>query len=218
MQPTTEDIAKLAIYDPVAAFGMLMGIPRIPFSTSSKIISFTNFALNTDGTIQNVQPIVVPIDAVIAYRTWIDNLTYSLSVTGVDGAAPPFGGSVFQPFWLAQLRKSTGVNIKAEVMAGPKYLVMEHFTPLENFINVFRSAWPAGWPIYKQQSIQVKALLTALPGGSSSSLGSYNVKITWNGWQFIDPSLDEMTGDEARVCLRKQGIYVPQDMPRRQFG
>lgn len=215
MQPTTEDIRKLAIYDPVAAFGMLMGIPRIPFTTSSSI-SFTNFTQNADGSITNDVPQVSGIDSVIAYRTWIDNLTYSLSVTGIGDAPPPFGGSVFQPMWLAQLRKSTGINIAAEVMAGPKYLVTD-FVPLENFVNVFHSAWPAGWAIYKQQSIQVKALLTALPGGSAEGLGSYNVKITWNGWQFIDPSLDEMNGDQARVCLRNQGIYVPQDMPRRQF-
>lgn len=199
MQPQTEDPVLLATYDPVAAYGILLGIPRIPIVANS-VASFSSFALNQI-------PLATALDVTLAARTWLDNITYSVNPRG------QFSGNVFQPQYAAFLRQNTGISIRVTVLSGPKYLVCQNFTPLENFVNVFASRWPAGWPLYKQQTIKTEFMLTDVPGGDSTNLNAYDVTVTWNGWQFIDPCLDEMSGDEAWCKMRDMGIELPCKRP-----
>jgi hypothetical protein len=195
MQPEPIDIRKLAIYDPIAAYGILLGIPRTPILLNSSV-SFTSFSLNQI-------PLQAALDTTLAYRTWIDNITYSVNPVG------QFQGNVFQTQYVAFLRTATGVSVRTTVLAGPKYTVSQQFTPLENYVNVLASRYPAGWPLFKQQQIQHEFMLTAVPGGSTTNLSAYNVTITYAAWQFLDPTLDEMDAHQARACLIKEGIDVP---------
>jgi hypothetical protein len=195
MEPKTEDIKKLAIYDPVAAYGILLGIPRVPL-VANHSVTFSSFALNQ-------APIAKGLDTTFAYRTWIESLTYSVTPIG------QFSGNIFQTMYVANLRAATGVSVRASVHAGPRYLVAQQFTPLENFVNIFHSNWPCGWPLFKQQNILAEFLLTAVPGGDDSNLSAYSVTLSWSGWQFLDPSLEDMSGDQARKCLRDCGIWTP---------
>jgi hypothetical protein len=196
MQPIAEDIAKLAVYDPVAAYGIALGIPRTPITMNS-VVSFSSFALNQI-------PLSTGLDTTLAFRTWIDNLTYSVYPVG------QFQGNIFQTQYVAYLRQATGVSVRATVQAGPKYLVSQYFTPLENFVNVFASRYPAGWTLYKQQNVLTEFVLTQVPGGDTANLSQYNVTLTWNGWQFLDPTLDEMDASTARECLQNMGFQLPK--------
>lgn len=196
MQPEALDIKKLAIYDPIAAYGILLGIPRVPLLMNASV-SFTTFT--TDQT-----PLEAALDTTLAYRTWIDNITYSINPQG------QFEGNVFQTQYAAYLRMATGIAVRAQVLAGPKYVISQQFTPLENYVNVMASRYPAGWPLFKQQQINHEFILTAIPGGSTTNLDSYDVTVTYAAWQFLDPSLDEMDAEQARECLRASGIEVPK--------
>ena len=67
MEPRATFIQDLAICDPVAAYGILMGVPRIPIS------------MNCDGDLLVVRRSQQPVhegdlDTTIAQRTWIDNI------------------------------------------------------------------------------------------------------------------------------------------------
>jgi len=196
MQPEAIDLEKLAIYDPIAAYGILLGIPRVPLLMNASV-SFTTFA--TDGV-----PLDAALDTTLSYRTWIDNITYSILPVG------QFPGNVFQPQYAGYLRMATGVSVRAEVLSGPKYIISQQFTPLENYVNVMASRYPAGWPLYKQQQINHEFILTAVPGGSTTNLTAYDVTLTYAAWQFLDPTLDDMDASRARHCLRKSGINVPE--------
>jgi hypothetical protein len=196
MQPEAFDLTKLALYDPIAAYGILLGIPRVPIIMNSSV-SFTTF------TTEQI-PIEAALDTTLAYRTWIDTVTYSVNPQG------QFQGNVFQTTYAGYLRFATGISVRAEVLAGPKYIISQQFTPLENYCFQFAARYPAGWPLFKQQQINHEFMLTAVPGGSTTNLTSYDVTLTYAGWQFLDPSLDEMDASEARECLRNSGINVPE--------
>jgi len=196
MQPKSFDIEKLALHDPVAAYGRLLGIPTAPVSFNS-VVSFNNFSL------QQI-PLQAGLDTTIAFRTWIDSLTFDLQCPGL------FTGNVFQSLFLAQLKQNPGVSIQMQVQSGPKYLVSQQFTPLQNFVNMFASRWPGGWVLYKQQNILTSFMLTQVPSGDDSGLNAYNITLTFNGWQFLDHTLDEMTGEEAACKLRDKGFNIPE--------
>lgn len=201
MQPHAFDIEKLALTDPVAAYGRLLGIPTAPV-TFNTVVSFSSFALNQI-------PLQQGLDTTIAFRTWIDNLTFTVATPGL------FVGNIFQTLFLSQLKKSTGVSIQVIVHSGPKYLVSEQFTPLENFVNEFASRWPAGWPLYKQQNILTNFMLTQVPSGDDSNIESYDITLSWNGWQFLDHTLDEMDGPMAACKLKEYGFNIPEICMRR---
>lgn len=196
MQPHHDDVLKLALTDPVAAYGRLLGIPTAPLSINT-VASFSSFGLNQI-------PVSAGLDTTLAYRTWIDNLTFDLSCPGL------FTGNVFQAPFMAALKLNPGISVRVTVHSGPKYLVTENFTPLQNFVNMFASRWSAGWVLYKQQNILTEFMLTAVPSGDDTGLQAYNVVLTWNGWQFLDHCLDDMTGEEACCELRKLGIPLPE--------
>jgi hypothetical protein len=120
MQPKAQGIADIAMIDPIAAYGILLGVPRIPI-TINAAGSFSSFALDQD-------PIEAGLDTTISTRTWISNIQYSLQVPNC------FTGSIFKPQFDGWLRSQTGVGIRMTVQSGPRYMVSPKFTPLENFI------------------------------------------------------------------------------------
>lgn len=195
MEPKALNIQDLAVHDPVAAYGIMLGIPRIPISMNAQAI-FSSFALNQ-------VPVEGDLDTTIAQRTWIDNVTYSLQQPNI------FSGNVFKTLYDAMLKAQPGVSLQIAVHSGPRYLVSPQYTPLENFDNLLASRWPAGWPLFKQQSVKVSFLLTQAPPAVSPNAPPYIVTLTFSGWQFLDHTLDELSADKAAECLRKMGFWVP---------
>lgn len=196
MQPQVVDIGLLAAYDPIAAYGIAKHIPRVPISMNCAV-SFSSFALNQ-------MALEGDLDTTIATRTWIDNVTFALQQPNV------FNGSVFKTQYDAYLKQATGIAVRVTVHAGPKYLVSPQFTPLENFVNMVSTPrWPAGWPLFKQQSIKSEFILNQAPPAVSPNGPPYNVTLTFGGWQFLDYTLDEMSPDEAASRLRAAGFVIP---------
>jgi hypothetical protein len=196
MEPNYPNLQNLAMLDPIAAYGIVMGIPRIPISINASG-SFSSFAIPQP-------PVEAGLDTTIAQRTWIDNMQYSLQQPNV------FNGSVFKTLYDAMLKAQTYVSVRCTVLSGPRYLVSPNFTPLENFVNIISSRWPSGWPLFKQQNIQVEFSLTQSPPTSGGNAPPYNVTLTFNGWQFLDHTVDEISVDVAAQKLRELGIFVPK--------
>lgn len=192
MQPLALDIEKLALYDPISAYAILKGIPPVPVLMNVSAI-FSSFAVPQP-------PVIGNLDTTIAFRTWIDNVTYSLSQPNV------FAGNVFKTTSDANLRYHPGVSVTCEILAGPKYTVSENFVPLENFAQQFISRWFGGWVLYKQQSIKMAFQLTDPPPTTDPNAPPYNVTVTFSGWQFLDYTVDEMDPNEAVRCLNEAGI------------
>jgi len=195
MEPKALNIQELAIYDPVAAYGIVLGIPRIPISMNAAAI-FSSFAVPQI-------PVEGDLDTTIAQRTWIDNISYSLAQPNV------FSGNVFKTLYDAMLKAAPGVSVQVAVHSGPRYLVSPQYTPLENFAPLLLQRYPAGWPLFKQQSIKVNFMLTAPPPSVQPNGPPYVVTMTFNGWQFLDHTLDEMSADKAAACLKSMGFFVP---------
>jgi hypothetical protein len=195
MQPQVDNIPLLALYDPIAAYAIAMHIPRIPFVMNCAA-SFQSFALNQI-------PIEGDLDTVIPDRTWIQRINYSLQQPNV------FAGNVFKTLYDSQLKAQPGISVRVTVHSGPRYLVAPEFTPLENFANVIMDTWPAGWVLYKQQSIKAEFILTQAPPSVTPNGPPYNVVLTFTGWQFLDPSIDNMDPDDAAERLRAAGYTVP---------
>lgn len=195
MEPKAQFVQDLAIHDPIAAYGIVLGIPRIPISVNAQAI-FSSFAVPQ-------VPVEGDLDTTIAQRTWIDNITYSLQQPNV------FSGNIFKTLYDAMLKQQPGLSVRVTVHSGPRYLVSPAFTPLENFAFMFAARWPMGWPLYKQQSIKVEFLLTQPPPSVEPNAPPYNITMTFNGWQFLDYTIDEMSADKAADCLRKMGFWVP---------
>ena len=221
MEPKAIDLEELAIVDPVAAYGLFLGVPQVPYTVSMTATFPANLNLtdstqpNVDGTSSPVLPIIATLPAdTIAQRTWIDNITYSLQCPNI------FADNVFKTLFDAYLKQSPGISVYLEVLAGPKYRISQGKVPLENLVNLIRSdRWPAGWPIYKQQTIQGKFFLTQTPGnvpslngGRGSGFGPYSVTLTFNCWQFLDHTVDNM---DATVCaqkLREAGVLCTRQV------
>ena len=215
MEPRAVDLEELAIVDPVAAYGLLLGIPRVPYTTSMSAtfdpMFLTGKPVTPPGssTIYTPLPIkaTLPADD-IAQRTWIDNITYDLQCPNV------FGDQVFKPMFDAYLKQSPGISVFLEVLAGPKYVLSNGNIPLENLVNLIRSdRWPAGWPLYKQQTIMGLFYLTQTPGNVPAfigeevkSQGPYTVTLSFNCWQFLDHRIDEMSPNVCAQKLRDAGI------------
>jgi len=197
MEPKAVFIAELAAVDPIAAYGILLGIPRIPISINASG-SFSSAALNQ-------LPIEAALDTTIAQRTWISNLAYTTSMPNC------FAGNIFKPQFDFNTKLIPGISVRLTVQSGPRYLVSPEFTPIENLSNLFsQPGWVAGWPLFKQQSIQVEFQLTQAPPFSvGSNAPPYNVTLTFNCWQFLDHTVDEVSVDVAACELRKAGFYVP---------
>lgn len=200
MQPRIyNDIERLALIDPVAALGILMGVKTAP-------VSFNATATFSSYTLGQI-PIVAPLDQVIQARTWLDSATYDIQVPNA------FIGSVFQSTSLRNLRASPGISVQTTVLGGPKYLVTPNFTPIDNYVNIFASRWIDGWQIAKLQTIQTQFMLTAIPFGDAAGTPPYVVTLTYNGWQFLNCSLDDIcAADAIRILNDKYGMGIPQDV------
>jgi len=178
---------------------MFLGIPRAPISFNIST-QFSSLSVSPPQPSQEGD-----IDTTIATRTWIDNIEYSLQVPSI------FPDQIFKPQFDAYLKHSPGINVQLTVLGGPRYVVCPSFTPLENLAPLFSAArWPAGWPLFKAQTVKAMFALTQSPGGAPSNLGPYNVTLTLNGWQFLDVSLDEISPQFAASQLRKAGFCLPR--------
>jgi hypothetical protein len=195
VEPKPQYIQDLAVMDPIAAYGIVLGIPRIPISINASG-AFSSFALNQ-------LPIEAGLDTTIAQRTWIDNLQYDLQQPNV------FAGNIFKTLYDAMLRQAPGIAVRCTVHSGPRYLVSPKFTPINNFVNLISSRWVSGWPLFKQQNIEVEFLLTQAPPSIAPNGPPYNVTLTFNGWQFLDHTVDEISVDVAACKLRDLGFWVP---------
>lgn len=192
MQPRDHDIRNLALYAPRIAYGMMIGVPRVPLVVDIPI-QFSSSAVNAPPVVQNFQ----------------NNLTQDSLVERISFSVfqqNSFPGSPFQSTYFNQLKQSgmTGIGIQMAVYGGPKYNVNDTYTDLGNLADVLAVAWPQGWPLYKQSNVKVSAILTQTPVSVP-----YNATITFLGWQFLDKTIDDISDQEARSRLRAMGIETP---------
>jgi hypothetical protein len=190
MQPRDHDIRNLALYAPKIAFGMVAGVPRVPFLADIPI-QFTSSAVDAP-------PIVASFDNNLVSDTIIDKVSFTLFQQN------SFPGSPFQSLYFNQLKGQTGVGIKLDVYGGPKYAISDTPVDLANLFDVMAMLWPSGWPLFKQSNVRVAAVLFQTPVSVP-----YDVHILFNGFQFLDKVMDDMSDEEARCRLRKLGIDAP---------
>jgi hypothetical protein len=197
MEPAVRStsLQDLALYDPIAALGIVLGIPRLPISMNC-VASFTSFDTGQ-------APIEGDLDTTIVQRTWIDNIAYSLQQPNV------FAGNIQKPDYDFKLKQQPGISVQVQVQSGPRYLVSPQYTPLENFSNLFAMRWSLGWQLCKLQSIKTFFQLTQAPPSTSPNGPPYNVTLTFNCWQFLDHTLEERGRDDAACRLRKLGFCIP---------
>jgi hypothetical protein len=191
-QPKTYDVRSLALWAPKTAYGMIVGVPRVPFVADIPI----QFSSST----VNAPPVVQSLQNNLTQDTVIERIAYNLFQPNT------FPGSPFQSTYFNQLKQSgqTGVGIQMAVYGGPKYNVNDTFTDLGNLADVFAVTWPEGWPLQKQSNVKISAILTQTPVSVP-----FNVTLTLLGWQFLSKELDDMSDHEARERLRKIGIETP---------
>jgi hypothetical protein len=195
MEPKAAGILDIALWDPVAAYGILLGADRIPIQMNVPAI-FNSFSTSQI-------PVEGDLDQTISQKTWISRIDYSLQLPNV------FSGNVFKTLSDAMLRiGNPGVSVRVSVYGGPKYMPAPNFTPLENFTNVVSDMWPAGWPLHTNQSIKCEYILTQSPPSTSPNGPPYIVIVTFTGWQFLDPTVAELPVDEARERLARMGIQT----------
>jgi hypothetical protein len=191
---------ELAMVDPVAAYGRLRGYPTAPCSFNAQA-SFSSLTLDQ-------VPIKVPLDQIITVRTWIDNITFEVQLPNA------FVGNIFLPDALSKMRDSPGVSVRTTVMSGPRYLVGDTYTPIENYTNIMASRWLAGWQILKYQQVQTEFMLTQIPFNDPSNTPPYIVNLTYNGWQFVNGGCDDVSSDFAIEKLVDAGILCKTGIPR----
>lgn len=190
MQPKDTDVLNLALYAPRIAYGMIAGVPRVPFLADIPI-QFTSSAVDAPA-------IVASFDNNLVSDTIIEKVSFTLFQQN------SFPGSPFQSLYFNQLKGQTGVGIKLDVYGGPKYAISDVPVDLANLFDVMSMMWPSGWPLYKQSNVKVAAVLFQTPVSVP-----FDVHILFNGWQFLDKVMDDMSDEEARCRLRKLGIPSP---------
>lgn len=192
MQPKNQDVKNLAIWAPKIAYGMIVGVPRVPFVADIPI-QFSSSTVNAPPVVQNLQNN-------LTQDTVIERIAYNLFQQN------SFPGSPFQSLYFNQLKQSgqTGVGVQMAVYGGPKYNVNDTFTDLGNLADVFAATWPQGWPLQKQSNVKISAILMQTPVSVP-----FNVTVTLLGWQFLSKELDDMSDEEARARLTKLGIETP---------
>ena len=191
MQPNSDiNIRELALWAPRIAFGLVVGVPRVPFVVDIPI-QFTTSAVDAP-------PINASFDNNLTQDTMVEKIAFTLFQQN------SFPGSPFQSLYLNQLKGQTGVGVQLQVFGGPKYAVTDTFIDLANLADVLAITWPQGWPLYKQSNVKVSAILTQTPTSVP-----FDVNMTFLGWQMLDKTIDDMSDEEARVRLRKLGIDSP---------
>lgn len=186
------DIRNLALFMPKLAYGLVIGVPRVPFVVDVPI-QFTSSAVDAP-------PIVASFDNNLTMDTLIQRVSYSAFQQN------SFPGSPFQSLYFNQMKQSgqTGVGIKVDVYGGPKYATNDEFTDLGNFFDVLAVTWPNGWPLFRQSNVKVSAILTQTPVSVP-----FDVTLTFLGLQLLDKSVEDLSDKECRCRLRKLGIESP---------
>lgn len=190
MQPKDTDVLNLALYAPRIAYGMIAGVPRVPFLADIPI-QFTSSAVDAPA-------IVASFDNNLVSDTIIDKVSFTLFQQN------SFPGSPFQSLYFNQLKGQTGVGVQLDVYGGPKYGISDVPVDLANLFDVMAMMWPSGWPLYKQSNVKVAAVLLQTPVSVP-----FDVHILFNGFQFLDKVMDDMSDSDARCRLRKLGIESP---------
>jgi hypothetical protein len=191
MQPNNDiNITELAKWAPKIAYGLVVGVPRVPF-VADVPIQFTSSAVDAP-------PIVASFDNNLTQDTVIEKIAFTLFQQN------SFPGSPFQSLYFAQLKGQTGVGIQLQVFGGPKYVVSDTFIDLANLADVLAITWPSGWPLYKQSNVKLSAILTQTPTSVP-----FDVNVTFLGWQMLDKAVDDLSDSEARHRLNKMGIVSP---------
>lgn len=191
MQPNGDiDIERLALWAPRIAYGLAVGVPRVPFVVDIPI-QFTSSAVDAP-------PINASFDNNLTQDTMVEKVSFTLFQQN------SFPGSPFQSLYFNQLKGQTGVGCQLQVFGGPKYAVTDTFIDLANLADVLAITWPQGWPLYKQCNVKLSAILTQTPVSVP-----FDVNVTFLGWQMLDKTIDDLSDDEARTRLRKIGFKVP---------
>jgi hypothetical protein len=186
-----DSLFSLAIHDPIAAYGIALGIQRAPFAINFPA-TFTTFA--TDQL-----PLRVPQKTALADRTWVYDVKWSLQQPNV------FNGNVFKTLNDAMLKAQPGVSVRVSAHAGPKFSVSDDFTPLENLSSTLCGPFMAGWQLYTNQALLFEYQLTQPPPATSPNGPPYNVNASLLCWQFNDPGMEAVTIPIARRRLREMG-------------
>jgi len=187
-----QDIKNLALYAPKFAYGLIIGVPRVPF--------LVDVPIQFSSSVVSAPPVIGTFDNNLTQDTLITRVSYNLFQQN------SFPGSPFQSLYFNQLKQSgqTGVGIQMDVYGGPKYSINDDFTDMGNLFDVFAVTWPEGWPLYKQSNVKVSAILTQTPVSVP-----LNVTLTFMGIQLLDKSVDDLSAEECRNRLRKLGFESP---------
>lgn len=186
------DIRNLALYAPKLAYGLVVGVPRVPF--------VVDIPLQFSSSTVNAPPVVANFLNNLTQDTVIERISYNLFQPN------SFPGSPFSSTYFNQLKQSgaTGVGVQLDVYGGPKYSTTGSFIDLGNLADVLAVTWPKGWYLHKQSNIKVSAILTQTPVSVP-----FNVTLTFLGWQLLDKTVEDLSDSEARARLRKLGIESP---------
>lgn len=193
MNPRAESIRDLALYAPKLAYGLMVGVPRVPF--------VVDIPLQFSSSTVNAPPVTGNFDNNLVSDTIIERISYSLSQQN------SFAGSPLQSTFLNQLKQSgqTGVSVMMDTYGGPKYgITGGSFVELGNLADVLAVTWPNGWLLLKQSNVKVAAILNQTPVSVP-----YNVTLTFLGWQMLDKTVESLSDEVARARLRKLGIDSP---------
>lgn len=186
------DIKNLALYQPKMAYGLVVGVPRVPF--------IVEIPFQFSSSVVNAIPLVQSFDNNLTQDTIIQRVAFSVFQQN------SFPGSPFQSLYFNQLKQSgqTGVGIMVDVYGGPKYSTSDSFVDAGSFFDVFATTWPGGWPLTKQSNVKVSAILTQTPVSVP-----YNISLIFQGFQLLDKSIEDLSDSECRSRLRKLGIESP---------
>lgn len=192
MQTRDYSVRDLALWSPKLAYGMIVGVPRVPF--------IVDIPLQFSSSTVNAPPVVASFQNNLTQDTVIERVSYNLFQQN------SFPGSPFQSLYFNQLKQSgqTGVGIRMDVYGGPKYSINGEFTDLGNLMDVFAVTWPGGWPLFKQSNVKVSAILLQTPVSVP-----FNVTLSFLGWQLLEKQIDDLSDGEIRARLRKIGIETP---------
>ena len=167
-QPSASDVRSLALENPRAAYGIVVGVPRVPF-VGNLVASF-----QSAGTF--AVPVIADLDTTVVQDTWIYRINY-----GIIQPNSPYIGSPFDSLSQTMFKFVPGVSTRIMVQSGPRYFLNQQFCPLENIADLLAAGWPAGWPLFKYQSVQAEVILTNAPPSIPLI-----VTMTLLGYQFVD--------------------------------
>jgi hypothetical protein len=190
-QPVPINVRDLALQNPRAAYGIVVGVPRVPF--------VGNLVADFQSAATFAAPVVADLDTTIVQDTWIQRINYSIVQPN-----SPYIGSPFDSVSQAMFRYVPGISATLRVDSGPRYYLNQQPCPLENLADLLAVGWPAGWPLFKYQSVEGQFILTNTPPSVPLI-----VTVSLLGFQFLDKSLDDLSDEEARRRLKVMGFDVP---------